>query len=132
MPKHRPITPPEPQQADAEDTVEYQTLDVEIQRLISSGREAFASELAFQKARAALAGKLAGRVAGLGALALALLFFVLMALVVGVLIALVPVLGAWGALGVVVAVLLVAALLCALGVRAALRALGRVLKGDGA
>ena len=115
-----------------DEAAEHQTLDVEFQRLFASGREAFASELAFQKARAALAGKLAGRIAGLGALALALLFFVLMALVVGVLIALVPVLGAWGAMGVVVAVLLLASFVCLLGMRAAVRALGRVLKDGGA
>jgi hypothetical protein len=47
----------------------------------------------------------------LGALVLALLFFVLMALVMGLLLALTPLLGTWGALGVVVAGLLLLTLL---------------------
>ncbi len=125
MPKHRT---PDPVPPEPEEQVERLTLDVELQRLIDSGRQAFASELAFQKARVALAGKLAGRIAGLGALALALLFFVLMALVVGALIALGPVLGAWGALGVVLVVLLLATTACGLAIRAGVRTLKRVFK----
>ena len=75
--------------------------------LREAARSAFASEIAFQKARATLAGKLVGKIAGLAALVLALVFFVLMALVVGPLLALSPVLGPWGALGVVLLGLLV-------------------------
>jgi hypothetical protein len=126
MPKHRSAPPPEAEAQD--DSPEQMTLNIEVQRLIVSGREAFASEMAFQKARAALAGKLVGRIAGLGALALALLFFVLMALVVGSLIALAPVIGAWAALGVVVLVQLVLIAACALLALLTVRALKRVIK----
>jgi len=122
MPKHRDTAPED----------EPITLDVEWQRLIASGRAAFASEIAFQKARAALAGRLIGRIAGLGALALALVFFILMALVVGSLLALAPMIGAWGALGVVVLVLVLGIAACVAIVLATLRALKRVLKDDGA
>jgi hypothetical protein len=110
MPKHREEPP---------------TLDVELSELYASGKSAMDTELAFQKARAALALKLVGRIAGYGALVCALLFFVLMALVVGLLLALGPVLGAWGALGVVMVGLVVATGAAALAAKATL---GRLLK----
>jgi hypothetical protein len=114
--------------AEAGDEPEAVTLEVEVSRLIASGREAFASEIAFQKARAALAGKLVAKMAGFGALALALLFFMILALVMGSLLALAPVLGAWGALGAVLAGLLLGVALCGLGLVVALRAFKRVMR----
>ena len=102
------------------------TLADEIRGVIAEVREAFASEIDFQKARAALAGKYAGGIAAMGALALVVSVFALMALVIGVLLGLVPILGPWGATAAVVGGLLAIAgiaVLIALGKLRKLRAL---------
>jgi hypothetical protein len=108
------------------------TLIDEWQGLVAAGRAAFSSEIAFQTARAKLAAKLVGRIAGLAGLLLALVFFLLMALVVGALLALGPVLGPWGALGVVLLALVVMMAVCVLVILAAVKRLKRILsdKGD--
>lgn len=97
--------------------------------LLEDGQTLIAAELAFQKARA---GFVLGRAKGIlafGALALALLFFALMALVVGLLLALAPLIGPWGALAVVSLGLLGLTGLCLLAVLGRVRAVGRALKG---
>ena len=53
-----------------EETTSRTTLADEIRDVIAEAREAFASEINFQKARAALAGKYAGGIAVMGVLAL--------------------------------------------------------------
>ena len=79
-------------------------------QLVTDGRTLLEAELAYQKARAAVAGEAARSVAAWGALALALVFFALMALVVGVLLGIAQLLGYWAATGIVVlALLLIAA-----------------------
>lgn len=110
---------------------ERETLDVEVTRLIASGKAALGAEIAFQALRAVLAGRLVARMAGLVLLVLAVLFFVLMALVVGGLMALGPVLGVAGAVGVVVLVLLGLAGVAVLGLWLAWRRLRDVLFGGG-
>lgn len=85
----------------------------ELRQLVAEGRAWLAAELAYHKSRAALAGQGLKRLVGLAALALALVFFALMALVVGALLALSALVGAWAATGIVVAVLLGAAALAA-------------------
>lgn len=122
----KPEIPPEAEEASASAET---TLSEEWQGLIASGKAAFESEIAFQKARAALVGGALGRIAALGALVLALLFFVLMALVMGLLLALTPLLGAWGALGAVAGGLLLLTLLAGLGILSGLRRLKRVFAG---
>ena len=104
-------------------------LTTEIENLIAAAKAAFSSEVAFQRARALLASKMVGRIAGLAVLALVLVFFFLMALVVGLLLALAPLLGTWQALGVVVAALVLGMALAAWGARRAWRRLKRILKG---
>ncbi len=97
--------------------------------LFEDGKGLLSAEIAFQRARA---GFVLGRAKGilvLAVLALVLLFFALMALVVGLLLALAPLLGPWGALGAVVLGLLVLTGLCLLGVLARVRAVARALKG---
>lgn len=84
----------------------------DLRQLAADGRTLLEAELAYQKSRAAFAGQAAKSVAGWGALALALVFFALMALVVGLLLALTPLLGGWGAMGAVTIGLLIAAGLC--------------------
>jgi len=80
----------------------------DVRRLIEDGRTLLEAELAYQKSRAAVAGQGAKGMAAWGSLALALVFFLLMALVMGSILALTPTIGAWGAMGVVCAVLLAA------------------------
>ena len=78
-------------------------------QLVTDGRTLLEAELAYHKARAAVAGEAARGVAAWGALALALVFFALMALVVGVLLGIAQLLGYWEATGIVVLVLLLIA-----------------------
>ncbi|MDE1915963.1 MAG: phage holin family protein [Sphingomonadales bacterium] len=106
-------------------------LTSEIESLIAAVRAAISSEVAFQRARAVLASKLAGRIAGLAALALALVFFFLMALVVGLLLALAPLLGTWQALGIVVAGLVLCLMLAVWGAMRGWKKLKRILFGEG-
>lgn len=106
-------------------------LTSEIEALVAAAKAAFSSEVAFQRARALLASKIVGRIAGLAALGVALVFFFLMALVVGLLLALAPLLGTWQALGVVIAALVAGIALALWAVRRAWRRLKRVLTGGG-
>ena len=97
--------------------------------LLEDGQTLFAAEIAFQKARA---GFVLGRAKGilvLAALALALLFFALMALVMGLLLALTPLIGPWGALAAVVLGLLALTGLSVLGMIRRVGAITRALKG---
>lgn len=93
---------------------ENPTLAEDLRLLAQDARALAEAELAFQKTRAAYAGAQARGIALLGAVAIFLVFFALMALVVGLVIALGPVLSPWGAMGAVTAALLLIALTCAL------------------
>lgn len=88
-----------------EDAAE-RSLVADVRQLVEDGRTLVEAEIAFQKSRAMVAGEAAKGVAGWGALALALVFFALMALVLGLVLALVPALGALGATAAVVVGLL--------------------------
>ncbi len=97
----------------ADDPAERSLVD-DVRQLVDDGRTLLEAELAYQKSRALVAGEAAKAVAGWGALALALLFFALMALVLGLMLALTPKLGALAATGVVVAGLVVLAAIAGL------------------
>ena len=84
----------------------------DVRMLLEDGRTLVEAELAYQKSRAAAAGSGAKGIAGWGALALALVFFALMAVVVGVLIGLAGLIGIWLATAATAAGLLVFAGLC--------------------
>jgi uncharacterized membrane protein YqjE len=103
--------PEPPLIAEDSEPVEAPGLVDDLRQLAADGRTLLGAELAYQKSRAAVAGKAVGSIAGWGALALALVFFALMALVVGLILALTPSLGPWGAMAAVVTGLLVAAAL---------------------
>lgn len=79
-----------------EDAAE-RSLVADVRQLAEDGRTLLEAELAYQKSRALVAGQAAKGVAGWGAMALVLMFFALMALVLGLVLALVPALGALGA-----------------------------------
>lgn len=74
--------------------------------LIGDARNYAEAEARFQKTRASLAGKTAGRALVLLVLALVLLHIALIALAVGAVIALAPLVSVWGAIAIVVGVML--------------------------
>ena len=80
----------------------------ELAALIDDGRTYAEAELAFQKTRAGLAGKSVGLAAGFAVLAIILLHIAFLALAVGLVMALEPLVTIWGAIGIVVGVLLLA------------------------
>ena len=95
------------------DAAERSLVD-DIRQLAEDGRTLIEAEVAYQKSRAVVAGGGLKSAVLFGGLALILLFFVLMALVMGLLLALTPLIGAWGALGAVVGGLLFGAIIAAL------------------
>jgi predicted RND superfamily exporter protein len=103
--------------------------------LIEDARTYAEAELAFQKTRAELAGKTAGRALVLLVLALVLLHIALIALAVGAVIALAPLVTVWGAIAIVVGVMLGGVAWLVLSARkdgALLAALFASEKGNGA
>jgi hypothetical protein len=90
----------------------------DVHALIDDGRTYLEAELGFQKTRAAFVADRAKSAVVFGAVAALLALLALVGLTVGSIIALTPLLTAWGASAVVVAVLLLAAVL-------AVRAAGR-------
>jgi uncharacterized membrane protein len=95
-------------QEEPADAAERSLVD-DVRELVSDGRTLLEAELAYQKSRAALAGRTAKSMAGWIALALSLVFFALMALVMGLLLILAPLIGAAGATVLVILALLAAA-----------------------
>ena len=103
---------PHPNTVDGDpvDAAERSLVD-DVRALVEDGRTLLEAELAYQKSRAALAGRTAKSMAGWIALALSLVFFALMALVMGLLLTLAPLIGGLGAALVMVVILLLAAAL---------------------
>lgn len=98
-----PLIAPSPADAAERSLVE------DVRQMVDDGRTLLEAELAYHKSRAAVAGQGAKGIAGWGALALALVFFALMALVMGLLLALSELVGGWIATLIVVVGLLLAA-----------------------
>lgn len=90
------------------DAAERSLVD-DVRQMVDDGRTLLEAELAYQKSRALVAGQGVKGIAGWGALALALVFFALMALVMGLLLALSELVGGWIAMVIVVLGLLLAA-----------------------
>lgn len=100
-------------------------------RLLAEEAKALAqAELAFQKSRVAYVGSETRSIAILVIVALVLVFFALMAFVVGTVIALAPLLGAWGAMLSVTAVLLMLAIIGALNAKSRLRRMLNIAGGS--
>ena len=106
------------------DAAERSLVD-DVKHLVADGRTLLDAELAYQKSRAAVAGAGIKGMAGWGVLALALVFLALMAGVVGALIGLGEIIGMFAATGVMVLALLVLAGLAGL---AAYKRWGRMAK----
>ena len=97
-------------------TAAERSLVDDVKHLVADGRTLLEAELAYQKSRAVVAGAGFKSMAGWGALALALVFFALMAGVVGLMIGLGGLIGMFAATAVMVAALLVMAGLAGLAV----------------
>lgn len=89
----------------------------DLRQLADEAKALAQAEFAFQKSRAAYAGAESRTIALLLVFAAVFVFFALVALVVGAVIALGPLLGPWGAMATVTVGLLVTAGLCALTAR---------------
>jgi len=103
----------------------------DLRQLAADARALAEAEAAYQKSRAAFAGEQAKWIAILGLLGAVLFFFALMALTVGLVIALVPLLTAWGATAAVFGGLLLLAGLCAMLAAGRWKHMNRVLRDEG-
>lgn len=104
---------------------------IEDLRLLASDAKSLAqAEIAYQKSRAGVIGGGLGKIAGLGALALLLVWLALVALVVGLLFALIPLLTAWGATAAVTVGLLVLAGVVALWARSSWRKISLLISDE--
>jgi hypothetical protein len=102
----------------------------DLRQLAEEAKALAQAEFAFQKSRAAYAGSETKGIAGLLVVAAVLVFFAVMALVTGTVIALGPILGLWGAMAAVTLGLLLLAGLCALGARSKLKRMMAVISDE--
>lgn len=123
-------TPAPARDAKGEEPDAFAALKDDVAALVEDARTYAAAEIAFQKTRAGLAGKSAARVALSLLLALVLLNLALIALAVGAVIALAPLVTIWGAIAIVVGVLLAGVALLLLRAAAEGRTIA-ALFGDG-
>ncbi|MBS0482708.1 MAG: phage holin family protein [Proteobacteria bacterium] len=106
---NEPDTPVTPATSDTA----ARSLVADVRQLVTDGKTLIEAELAFQKSRIAVTGSGAKTIAAWAAMTLALAFFSLMALVMGVLLALGHMIGFWAATGAVVLLLLLSTGGCA-------------------
>lgn len=107
------LQPDEDAQDSAAGEPNERSLREDVEALIEDGRTYLEAELVFQKTRVAYVADRAKGAVIFGAVAAVLAFLALIGLTVGLIIALTPLITAWGASAVVVAGLLLAALLSA-------------------
>ncbi len=107
------------------------SLAADLRQLAEEAKALAQAEFAFQKSRAADAGAQGKAIAGLLLVAAVVVFFAVMALVVGAVLALGPVLGPWGATAAVTLALLAVAATCLLSARARARQMKSVLTDGG-
>lgn len=101
----------------------------DVTALVEDARNYAEAEIAFQKTRAALAGKHGARALVLLVLALVLLNLALIALAVGAVIALAPLVTIWGAIAIVVGVLLAGVVLLVMAAARDGRMIGAMFVG---
>lgn len=109
---------------------ENRSLREDLRQLAADARALADAEFAYQKSRAAFAGREARNLAILGAVAAAFVFFALMALVLGAVIALGPALTPWGATAAVAGALLLVAAVCAIAAKVRVARMKAVLLGE--
>lgn len=106
------------------------SLQNDLRALADEARTAAEAEFAFQKSRAAYAGKKFPSIIGLLVGAAVIVFFAIMAFVVGLVIALAPLLTAWGSMAVVTLGLLALALLLAFAARSKFKSTMAIIGDD--
>jgi uncharacterized membrane protein YqjE len=122
---------PAPSQGTEEDdTTGLGALKDDLTALVEDARTYAAAEIAFQKTRAGLAGKKAARALVFLVLALVLLNLALIALAVGAVIALAPLVTIWGAIAIVVGVLLAGVVFLVMQAAAEGKVLGAMFGGE--
>lgn len=99
----------------------------DMRALADEGRNYALAEMHFQKARASYASQSIKGIAGFAVLALALVFFALMGLVVGLVIGLAGLFGPWAAAGIAFTGLLLIAALCGLVAHSKVKSMMRAL-----
>lgn len=105
----------------------------DVSALVEDARNYAEAEIAFQKTRASLAGKHGARAVAMLVLALVLLHIALIALAVGVVIALAPHVTIWGAIAIVVGLMLFGVALLLRGAMGQSKLLSAMFgSGDGA
>jgi hypothetical protein len=109
---------------------EERSLLDDVRAFIDDGKTYLEAELGFQKTRAAFVADRAKSAMVFGVIAALLAFLALVGLTVGSIIALTPLLTAWGASAVVVAILLLAAALAARAAGRKWSSLMRAISGD--
>lgn len=112
------------------DEGEDPSLAEDLRQLADEAKTLAQAELAFQKSRAAYAGSQTKAIAALLVVAAVVVFFAVMALVTGTVIALGPVLGLWGAMAAVTLGLLLIAAICALAARSKLKQMMAIISDD--
>ncbi len=95
--------------SDEADAAPARSLFADVEALIDDGRTYFGAELSYQKSRAGFVGNRVKLLAGLGLGALFFVFMALFGLTLGLILALTPLITAWGATAVVVGLLLICA-----------------------
>lgn len=109
----------------------HRSLNDDVRSLAAAGRDLAQAELAYQKARAAYAGKATRNIVLASGAALTLGFLALIALVLGLILTLAPVLTPIGATAAVVAGLLIVAILCLMIARSSVKSMKAVLSEPG-
>lgn len=105
------------------------SLAQDLRQLAGEAKTLAQAELAFQKSRAAFVGAETRTIALLFVIAAVVVFFAVMAAVVGTVIALGPLLGPWGAMAMVTVVLVVLAATCAFSAKARLKRMMTIAGG---
>jgi uncharacterized membrane protein YqjE len=105
------------------------SLAQDLRQLAGEAKTLAQAELAFQKSRAAYVGAETRTIALLLVVAAVVVFFAVMALVVGTVIALGPLLGPWGAMAAVTLVLILLAGLCAWSAKTRLKRMMTIIGG---
>lgn len=106
------------------------SLAQDLRQLADEAKALAQAEIAFQKSRAAFVSNETKTIGLLAIAALVIIFFALMALVIGTVIALGPLVGPWGAMALVTIALLILALACGMGARSRLKNM-MVVAGNG-
>lgn len=107
------------------------SLAQDLRQLVGEAKTLAQAELAFQKSRAAFVGAETRTIALLFVIAAVVVFFAVMAAVVGTVIALGPILGPWGAMAAVTVVLVLLAVICALNAKARIKRMMAIAGGGG-